>query len=100
MPLGTAAELDFMLKDAGVAVTYGAQSTYGLLNKSVQKIQSSGTDFEISDGSETVQIRDGSLNTLQADAAIMVGGSNYVIRDIGQPSTDGLRTITLEENAP
>jgi hypothetical protein len=45
----------------------------------------------------TLNIRDGALNALVNDATINVGGTDFLIRDIGNPQLDGLRELTLVE---
>lgn len=94
--LGTAAELDLMAADLGLAVVYGAQRTNGWLNVlAVTEVLPDG--LRPGERSITLNIRDGSLTGLLVDTAITVGGAPYHIRDCGHPRGDGLRTLTLAE---
>jgi hypothetical protein len=94
--LGTVAELDYMLADAGVPVVYGAQSTSGLLDVlSLDELMPEG--IRIGERSIRVGIRDGSLTALVVGGAITVNGASYHIRDCGHPLAEGTRYLTLAD---
>lgn len=97
MSLGTTAELDFMLKDAGEPIAYGSapvQTTYGLFDRApLQALTDAGLTVV---GRKTyLTIRDGSLTGLAQDTAITVKGVTYSIRDIGFGDDDGTRKLEL-----
>ena len=100
MALFSSDETDVLLADApGVTVTYGTptQTTKGYFDKDVvQEITAEG-GLAIVGKQLSVWIRDGSLTSLLADAAITVDGTSYTIHDIGTAQTDGLRRITFVE---
>jgi hypothetical protein len=102
MAIGSAAELDLMLADLGLPVSYTApggvaQSTNGILD--TQQV----TSLNIDTGMTTVgrlpklRIRDGSLTGLVNERAITVNGNPYHLRDLGDAGADGSRVLHLVE---
>lgn len=103
MALGTQAELDHILKDSGVAVSYGSapvQTTYGQLDRDQLQVEEGGEGFRLIDRETTLLIRDGSLTGLKQDQPITVDSVSYRIRTIGTPETDGTRRLTLVLASP
>jgi hypothetical protein len=99
MPLGTDAELDYMLEDAGNAVVFsrGASvlaTTSGLLDRK----QLLGQDIEGLSPvgrSVTLTIREGTHGTATINDTATVTGIAFTIRDLGEPQADGTRVLTL-----
>ena len=96
---GTAAELDFMLKDAGspvvfsravqiIATTYGNFERKPLLGQGPGGYEDLGIDT-------TLVIRDGTHGTAMLEDTVTVDGGTYKIRDLGVKQADGTRVITL-----
>jgi hypothetical protein len=102
MALGTAAELDFMLKDSGVAVSYGSapvQTTYGQFDRGEILVEGQNAPMQLLGRSQSLVIRDGTLTGLTADTPITIDGSAYTIVDVGVPDTEGWRRIQVLEGA-
>lgn len=103
MPLGTDAELDFMLQDSGVAVSYGSapvQSTYGHLDRGEILLEGPEAPMQLRDKAQSLVIRAGALTGLQHHAQITIGGSLYTITDPGVPDTEGWQRVSVVEGAP
>lgn len=81
MPVVTTAELVAMLKEVGVAVTYGAASTYGRFRTMDDVAVGEDGFAEVVGAAETVTVATGTLGTLAIDDAIEVDGVDYTIRD-------------------
>lgn len=101
MALGTAAELDFMLRDSGVPVVYGApaQNTYGQLDRGEILVEGQAP-MQLRDGAQTLVIREGSLADLRNNRQITIDGVAYTITDIGVADTEGWRRLTVIAGAP
>lgn len=103
MGLGSDAELDFILKDSGVAVSYGSapvQSSYGHFDRGEVVAQGDSGAMEVVGRAQTFVIRDGSLTGLKQDTLITIAGSAYKIVDTGVPDTEGWRRLSVTEGAP
>ena len=96
---GTAAELDFMLKDAGelavfsragqfLARTYGNLDRKALLGQGPGGYEPIGTDT-------TLVIRDGTQGTATLEDTVTIAGVSYTIRELGVKQADGTRVLTL-----
>lgn len=74
------ADLAFALKDAGVPVTLGASSTFGLVRK--RGIEDLGQDGfgGIADFTVVVTVRTGTLVGLKSGAAITVNGESFIVK--------------------
>lgn len=94
--IDTADAIDAALEEAGQAVTYGAQSCFGILDR--EPINGIVDDeVRVIEERITLNIRHDALNALANDMEITVGGVDFVIRDIGNQQLDGLRELTLVE---
>lgn len=101
MPLITAADVDFALKDFSGSpspnVVLGAESCYGDLKRepiveaTAGGMQRIGTHI-------TLVLRDGALSSLIDEATIVVDGESFSIRDVGTVLHDGTRILTLVES--
>lgn len=92
-----AADLDAMLADLGVAVSYGSspvQATNGLFRQDSASILDDGALTEIQ-GAQKLRIRTGSLTGLANNQTITIGGTPYTIRDVKPPAIDGTTVITV-----
>lgn len=79
MPLGSAGDLDFMLKDAGLPVSFGSLRTHGLRDE--EDIVTHMTDGSAVETRATVlRIRRGTLAGVQVDNTIIVDGTSYRVR--------------------
>jgi hypothetical protein len=83
------ADVDMALADAGVMVTFGAQSTHGLIENTETSTLDVTTGLTLLQRTTTLYIREGSLAGLVEDAAITVDGVNYRIRNPGTGVGDG-----------
>lgn len=102
MPLGSNAELDFMLKDSGVPVSYGAapvQNTYGHRDRGEILVEGEAP-MQLHGRAQTLVIREGSLAGLTNHTQITIDGAAFTITDPGVPDTEGWRRITVVEGAP
>lgn len=96
---GSAAELDFMMQDAGLPVVFsrGATTlatTFGLFDKKQILGQADGS-YEVTGRDVTVTIRDGTQSTTTFEDTATIGGIAYSVRDLGLALADGTRVITL-----
>lgn len=104
MPLGTNAELDFMLRDVGVPVSLGASSTYGIFSRDpIPEADPASGGLEVPNVRVTLRIRPGTLgagaNAPKSNPASLptVNGAQYRVRHVGKVEDDGLQTIELAE---
>ena len=96
---GSAAELDFMLKDAGQPVVFARAgktlaTTNGLFERKPLLGQGPG-GYEDMGIDTTLAIRDGTQGTLTLEDTATIGGVSYKVRDLGVVQADGLRLLTL-----
>ena len=95
MTLATlAADVDALLADLGVAVSYGSspvQTTNGIFREiSVTIVDEAMTQVQ---EEKTLRIRTGTLTGLLPDQPITIGGNSYTTRKIGPPLLDGTTVI-------
>jgi hypothetical protein len=107
MPLGTSAELDFMLRDCGEFVVFAdASTTYGSLRREDVNTRDDGgfqivgteTVIALRDGTQPVGFKDGALLTIYPSEAAylaMASGVDYRMRTEGPATADGLRKFIL-----
>lgn len=88
MSLGSTADIDFMLEEAGVAVTIGAVSDFGILDQSNVVQQSQGMEYQTR--VTTLLVRSG-LFTLSNGVAVTADGGSYRL-DEWQLEDDGKLT--------
>lgn len=94
MPIGTStAELDLMLDDLGVTVTFGAISTKGLLRRSGDVVNEGGIAVVLTE--TQVKLRAALAATLVEDMPVTVDGTLHNITNKGEIGTDGLRAFTI-----
>lgn len=99
MAFGTTGELDFMLKDAGVAVVFSRAgvtlaSTYGLLDKT-QLIGQVDGNYEAIGRDTTLTVRDGTIGTTTHEDVATIAAVAYRVRDLGVAQADGTRVLAL-----
>lgn len=100
MPLNSsAADIDYALKDAGVAVTIGATSGFGVL-RTEEIVVETPSGLQIVGQQMTLTVREGKFSGLAQDVAVTADGSSYTIRSPGKPQTDGTRKLVLVEASP
>lgn len=98
MALGTSvAELDFILKDAGLPASFGIFRTYGLLHREPVPTLTPDTNLALPFYQKTFRIRPGTLGAIRNDAQITIDGTRYVIENIGEVEDDGLQPLTITE---
>jgi hypothetical protein len=99
MPLGSDADLDFMLQDAGNATqaTYGTQSCYGVLEQS-DVLEGSGDGAMIQVRATTFLFRTSALRDLVDNAAITIGGQRFKIRRNDLEDDGHLTRLILARN--
>lgn len=95
-----AADLDSVLQHAGVAVTIGAVSSYGILKREASEVASDSGGIAVKGRRYTLRVREGTFSGLAQDASVTADGSSYKIRDIGTAMPDGSRTLILVEATP
>jgi len=93
-------DLDSIIAHAGVAVTIGVTSDYGILR--TEEITVVGADGQLSViGTQlTLTVREGKFSGLGQDVAVTANGSSYKIRSPGKPKPDGTRKMVLVEASP
>jgi hypothetical protein len=95
-----ASDLDSIIEGAGVAVTIGATSGFGVKrDEPVEAIGGSG-ELTVVGTQTTLTVREGKFSGLGADVAVVADGVNYVIRDPGKPKPDGTRKLVLVLASP
>lgn len=99
MGLGTDAELDYMLEDAGDPVVFsrGASviaSTSCLFDRK-QLIGQDGSGLSIIGRDLTLVIRNGTQGTTAINDVATIAGVAYRVRDLGESLADGTRIITI-----
>jgi hypothetical protein len=98
-------ELDFMLRESpdSVVIEYGSpkQIVFGVLDRNAVEAQADGDGgFTVVGRGTVLVIRDGSLHDLAQDSTIRVNGTSFKIRDVGTPTSEGTRQITVVEASP
>lgn len=100
-PIGSTADIDYVMKDAGVPVTIGAISGYGLLRRErVASISEFAGGLEIIGRRYELHVRNGAFALITQDALVVAGGANYRIENTGVVGPDGIRVLILVEAAP
>lgn len=107
MALGTVGHVRFQVKHAGLPVVFGTQRGFGLLNlpgfdatdPTTLRLKGSRYELAIVEGDWTGITQDATItvdarNALNLPSALRVI-ANYLIKDIGNAGTDGLRRITI-----
>lgn len=94
-----AADLDLVLQHAGVAVTIGAVSSYGILKREPSEV-ATDSGMTVKGRHYTLKIREGTFSGLGQDVAVTADGGSYKIRDRGTAMPDGSRTLLLVEATP
>lgn len=98
-------ELDFMIRESpdAVVVEYGTpkQIVFGILDRNAVEAQADGDGgFTVVGRGTALAIRDGALSDLAQDAIIRIAGTNFRIRDVGTPTSEGTRQITVVAASP
>lgn len=97
MSLGSTAELVWMLKDAGVPVSFGSTSTYGLFDrKPVISLDADGP-LELPTYQKVVRLAPADAAPLKTEDAITVNGVAMVVRHVGEVEDDGLVDVFVTE---
>lgn len=100
MPItSSVADIEYALKDAGVAVSIGATSGYGVL-RTEEVIVETPSGLQVVGEQTTLTVREGKFPGLAQDVAVTANGANYRIRSPGKPQTDGTRKVVLVEATP
>lgn len=84
-----AADLDALLADMGVSVTYSGTTVKGLLDNA-DTVDTDGSGMQVPTGRQVCRIKTGAL-TIPIDATVVVDGTNYVVQDT-QLEGDGAYT--------
>lgn len=101
MSIGTlASDLDSIIQSAGVAVTIGVVSSYGVLRKEDVTSQDAAGAMKVIGTQITLTVREGTFSGLGQDVAVTADGVSYKIRDPGTPKTDGTRKMVLVAASP
>jgi hypothetical protein len=96
--VASAADLDAALQDAGDAVVFGAQTTYGLLQRHpIEGALDGGLAIGARDSLLAVRDGDPKLAGLANGSAITVAGAAYKVRDLGFARPSGLRDLVIAE---
>ena len=95
MPLGSASDVAFMLKDAGVPVSYNGTSSYGILDRSDALQSSDGAQVQVR--STTLLIAADAFTNVRDDASIVVDGRPYFIRWHDLEDDGALMRLVLAE---
>ncbi len=90
-----AADLDALLAQLGVSVTYGGNTVNGLFDREDLFLQDP-SGLHVSTKRQSVLVKTGALTALAVNSAITVDGGTYHIRDVSLEPGDGAFTrITL-----
>jgi hypothetical protein len=92
MPVFGAADLDVLLQDVGVSVTYQGATVLGVLDQ-VDEEQQDPSGLRVSVRRAGVWIRTGATPAPTVDSAITVDGQAYRIRDVIAERPDGAYTL-------
>lgn len=96
MPLGSNADLDFLLRDAGVPVAFGVSSTFGTLD--IEDGVTTGADgIGVQTRATVLRIRRGTLAGVQVDSVITVDGEAYRVDLIEREGDGALTRLLLAE---
>jgi hypothetical protein len=81
----TDADIDFMLKDAGVPVSLGNSRTYGIF-RHASEMESDGQGGFVPAHHLILTIRQGTLSGVAEDVDVLIDGTSYRVRSVLPPS--------------
>ena len=93
MPVFGAADLDALLAQMGVSVTYASTTVQGLLDRE-DLLQTDPSGLQVSVRRTVVRVKTGALANLAVNSAITVDGTAYHIRDVNLEG-DGAYTVIV-----
>ncbi len=89
-----AADLDALLAQLGVSVTYGATTVNGLVDRE-DLFQADPSGLQVSVRRQVVRVKTGALAALAVNSTIVVDGATYHIRDVSLEGDGAITVITL-----
>ncbi|HEY9229341.1 MAG TPA: hypothetical protein VIP11_22020 [Gemmatimonadaceae bacterium] len=81
MAIHSDSDLDFMLRDAGVPVSLGGASTYGIFRRAGEMIED-GQGGYVPANHRVLTVREGTLPGLAEDVNVTIDGTSYRVRNL------------------